>query len=157
TVSLKTNARPANRSIRRSCRSRLSLFPGKLVAPLRWSHLKPGAEGLVEMRQIIEAAIVGDLGNVVMTALASQYLRACIEPGFEQPASERRSQPFKAAVNCSERHGKMRRHELRRQLRAMQVLPAERQHCCGLKFGPQAAWRNIGRARQRQQVAEVFR
>ena len=39
----------------------------------------------------------------------------------------------------------------------MQVLPAELKHGCDLKFSPQTARRNIRRARQRQQIAEIFR
>src|SRR5262245_465125 len=101
-----------------------SLPLGEFVEPLGRRHLETGAERLVEVRQIVEAAIVGDLGNVVVAALGFQHLRAGIEPGFEQPAAESRSQSFKAAVNRSERHGKMRRHKLRRQVRAVQVLPA---------------------------------
>ena len=39
----------------------------------------------------------------------------------------------------------------------MQVLPAECKHRRGLKFGPQTARRYVGRARQRQQIAQIFR
>ena len=85
------------------------------MPPLAGGHAEACTERLVEMRQIVETATVGNFrdGSRLLQRV-SQRLVARVEPRLEQPAAECLPELFEAQVQSSHRDAEVLRYDARR-------------------------------------------
>src|SRR5262245_45139057 len=164
---------------RRCCRSATAcpssrIFPPSSAAPARcWPSrspkapallflaVAPGARGgfearakhLVEMREVVEAPAVGDLGDVgVALALVAQRGAAGVEPVLEQPAAERLADALEAQMHGPHRDAEVGGDALRVEIAVVQVLPAEGEQRLELQVRMQLDRRQIDGAGEPEQI-----
>src|SRR5262249_55035838 len=98
----------------------------QLVPPFARRAIEARAECFVEIRQVVEAPAVADVGNVQPPLIrVAQRLGAGLEPLGEHPVAERLADLLEAQMQRADRHAEMVRDPLRRQIGVVQVVSAE--------------------------------
>src|SRR5262245_34714593 len=74
-------------------------------------HAVSLTKGPVEMRQVIETAIVGDLRDAAAVLVrVAQGFSAGFQPHFQQPVAESLPKLFESEMQCAHRNAKMLRN-----------------------------------------------
>src|SRR5262245_19156932 len=136
-------------------RRRLSLQ--KFGAPFARRGAETRAKRLVEIRQVVESAVVGNLRNAARALLrAAKRMAGRIEPGVEQPTAKGLLKFLETQMQGSRGDAELCCHEIRGQRRVMQVSTAEVEQRLELQFRLHTAERGVDMVEQTDQIAEIF-